>query len=193
MLPFKKPKFIDLIGERVELVTVNISGLNDMHEYSTKEEFYRFIEYPPFKKISETRDYLEQFIKLTNSEISKEHYWFIKFKEENKIVGTIGLRDIDVHRMSCSIHFGLSPDYWGRGLIKESELLLLKYLFNELNFFRVFAMCPAQNNVLFTSLSKQGFQREATFRKYLKYLDGNRYDCHIMTLLKEEFNEQLFC
>ena len=50
--------FIDLKSERLELFELGIFGLEDMHEYSTKEQVYKYLEFPPQKTKEETKLYI---------------------------------------------------------------------------------------------------------------------------------------
>ena len=74
--------FIDLKSERLELVELGIFGLEDMHEYSTKEQVYKYLEFPPQKTKEETKLYLQKLIRRHQRE--NAHYWFVKLSEEDK-------------------------------------------------------------------------------------------------------------
>ncbi len=125
--------FKDLHSERLDLVQINKDGLPDMHEYSIKREFYEYLEFEPFKTIEETKEYLEKLIKRSNSEIA--HYWYIRLKENKKVIGTFGLLDYNIRKGSTEIGYGLSPDYWGGGFFKETFMIVLKHLFVDMQFF----------------------------------------------------------
>ena len=156
-----------------------------MHEYSTNPEFYKFFEYEPFKTIEETNEYLEKLIKRSSLETG--HYWFIRLKRLNKVIGTFGLADIDYRKGSTEIGYGLSPDYWGQGLFKEVLITVLEYLFVDLQFHRVWAKTQSNNIPSIKALERCGFMIEGTMRKYYLSANGERYDAILLSILKDEF------
>lgn len=156
-----------------------------MYEYSTKPEFYKFLEYEPFQTIEETNEYLEKLINRSN--LATGHYWFIRMKREKKIIGTFGLLDIDDRKGSAEIGYGLSPDYWGRGLFKEALMTVLKYLFLDLQFHRIWVKTQSNNIPSIKALEKCGFTREGTMRDYYLSSKGKRYDATLLSLLRDEF------
>jgi len=180
-----KIHFSDLHGERIDLIKINEGGLKDMHEYSIKPEFYKYFEFKPFITIQETKNYLQKLIKFSKSGI--RHIWFIKFKQENKIIGTFDVRNIDFTRLSAEIGYGISPDYWGKGFFKEALMLVLKYLFVELGFYRITAISYQNNLSSIKGLERVGFKTEGTLRKFFCSRDNKRSDGVLLSILRDEF------
>jgi [ribosomal protein S5]-alanine N-acetyltransferase len=178
-------KFKDLHSERIDLVRISKSGLSDMHEYSVKPKFYEFLEFEPFNTIEETEKYLEKLIKRSNSE--NGFYWFIKNKSEKKHIGTFGLIDINIRKSIAEIGYGLSPNYWGCGYFNETLLLVLRYLFEELEFHKVWAKTPTNNISSIKALEKVGFKNEGILRDFYLSSKGIRYDAAFLSILKEEY------
>ena len=178
-------KFNDLHSERLDLVKISKEGLDDMHEYSIRREFYEYLEFEPFKNIEETNEYLEKLIERSNSD--RGHYWFIRLNRERKVIGTIGLLDIDVRKGSAEIGYGLSPDYWGQGLFKEVLITVLEYLFVDLQFHRVWAKTQSNNIPSIKALERCGFKNEGVMRDWYLSSKGIRYDATILSILKSEY------
>ena len=183
----KEIYFSDLIGQRIDLVKIDMNGLENMHEYSIKPEFYEHFEYEPFKTIEETKNFLENLIKLTNDGI--RNTWFIKLKDENKIIGTFDIRNINKKRLSAEVGYGISPDYWRQGYFSESLMLVVKYMFKELNFFRIEAICNKNNIASINGLKKNGFKEEGIMRKFYCMKDYTRQDAILLSLIQDEFLE----
>ena len=178
-------EFPDLSGKRIDLVKINGKGLYDMHEYSTKPEFYEYLEFDPFKTIEETRTYLDKLITRSNSETG--HYWFIKLRNENKIIGTFGLLDIDWRKGVTEIGYGLSPAFWGQGYFKEALQMVSKYLFEKLNFHRVWAKTQSDNLHSIRALENNGFIREGLLRDYYLSSSGRRHHAVVLSILRDEY------
>jgi ribosomal-protein-alanine N-acetyltransferase len=178
-------EFNDLYGDRIDLLKIGQHGLEDMHEYSTKPEFYSFLEYDPFITIEHTSNYLSRLIERSDSD--NGHYWFIHLKSK-KIIGTFGLIDIDGRKGLTEIGYGISPDFWGKGYFNEALTMVLKYLFNKLNFHKVWAKTQANNIPSIKGLENAGFKKEAVFRDYYLSIRGDRYDAIFLSILKNEFS-----
>jgi len=177
--------FQDLESKRLNLVAISEDGLDDMYEYSQKAEFYRYFEYGPHMKIEETGEYLRR---LKNLSISGEgHYWFIRLKEEDKIIGTFGVVNIDEDRSSAEIGYGVSPDYWGKGYFSEAMESVLRYLFTDLGFYRIYAKTRPDNLASVRGLEKAGLQQEGILRHFYQSGDGNRYNAALFSILRDEF------
>lgn len=183
-----KIHFSELVGNRIDLIKINMNHLEDIHEYSIKPELYEHFEYEPFKTIQETKSFLENLINFSNLGI--RNTWFIKLKKENKIIGTFDVRNINQNRLSVEIGYAISPDYWRRGFFSESLILVLKYMFTELNFYRIEAICNKNNVASIEGLKKNGFKEEGLLRGYYRMKDNNRQDGILLSIIKEEFSAQ---
>lgn len=181
---FKKKAFRDLHGKRIRLSKIDESGLDDMHEYSKNPLLYRHFEYEPQKSIEETKEYLRKLIKRSESE--NGHYWFIKLNETGKVIGSFGVIDIDWRRKNAEIGYGLSPDYWGKGYFSEALNLVLDFLFNEQDFYRISAKTQHDNAPSIRSLENAGFKKEGVMRDFYLSYNGKRHDAVILAILKPE-------
>jgi ribosomal-protein-alanine N-acetyltransferase len=179
--------FSSLKGQRIDLVELSLSGLDDMFEYSRKPEFYRYLEFPPQQDKQETLRYLERLIARSNVETA--YYWFIKHTTDNKIIGTIGIHDIDWRKLSGEVSYGISPDYWGKGYFQEALRLILDYVFEKKGFYRVCATTWATNTPSIKSLQKLGFKDEGVLRGYYLDYKGQRHDATILAVLRNEYKQ----
>jgi [ribosomal protein S5]-alanine N-acetyltransferase len=172
-------KFQNLMGERIQLVKVNMSGLDDVHEYSTNPEFFTYFEYGVYTSKNQTRQFLK---KIIGSESKNFHCWFIRLKNK-KIIGTFTLRDINFERYSCEITYGISPKYWGSGYFHEALTLVINYIFNKLNFHRISAKVHIKNTKSIKGLEKNGFKQEGIMREFLCDKNGKMDDVVILSML----------
>jgi [ribosomal protein S5]-alanine N-acetyltransferase len=177
--------FKTLNFNRISLTEINMDGLEDMHEYSSKKEFYKYLEYDNFKTIEETKNYLKKIIKRSKS--NNAHYWFIRLKNTDKVIGTFGLLNINYSRKSVEIGFGLSPYYWGNGYFKEALLGVLEYLFSELKLNRICAKTQLNNLSSIKSLKNSGFQTEGIMREYYVSSDNKKYDATLLSILSTDY------
>ena len=178
--------FKDIDGDSVELVELDVKYLLDMWEYSSNPEMYKHFEFSPQKNISDTKEYLEKLIKRSNG--VNAHWWFIKVKESGKVVGSFGIHDIDFHRHSCEISYAVSPDFWGKGIFGESLKLVLDFLINKSDFYRITATTSSNNIRSINALKKAGFREEGTLRDFYLKDENVRYDATILALLSVDYS-----
>jgi [ribosomal protein S5]-alanine N-acetyltransferase len=178
-------QFFDLQGERITLTAIEESGLSTMHEYAVNPEFFRYLEYEPHTTLGQTRDYLKRLMDFSSS--GTGHYWFIRLKDNSRIIGTFGVVDIHRHRQSAEIGYGLSPEYWGKGYLREALGVVLRHLFIDHDFFRITAKSQDNNTPSIQALKKAGFQKEGLLRKFYRDSSGTRHDAVVFSLLKEEY------
>ena len=177
--------FPKLHGHRIELTTISEDGLNDMHEYSIKPEFFKYLEYDSFTQIEETKNYLQGLIERSKQDDCQ--FWFIKLKINNKIIGTIGATNIDYVRKSVEIGYGISPNYWNQGFFKETLNVILDYFFNNQDFHKIHAKTQSDNLSSINGLKKLGFKEEGILRDFYLSRDGKRHNATIFGILKTEF------
>ncbi|MDP3683734.1 MAG: GNAT family N-acetyltransferase [Ignavibacteria bacterium] len=178
-------EFRELSGQRIRLINLNIEYLHDIHEYSIMPQFYDHLEYPPFKDLEETRAFLTKLFKRSD-EISG-HYWFIYNISEEKVIGTIGLLDIDRRKGSAELAYGLSPNYWGRGFFSEALILVIDWYFSLDSTHRLFIKTAEKNINSIKAAKKLGFKMEGVLRGY--YLDdktSQRWDAALLSMLRTD-------
>ena len=179
--------FENIYGKRIDLIEINMEGLMDMYEYSKNPSFYKHMEYKPHQSLEETRQYLKKLIRRSCSDSG--HYWFIFLKVEEKIIGTFGLLNVDRRKGNAELGYGISPDYWGQGYFHETLMMVLKYLFLQLDFHRVSVITQADNVASIKALEKVGFRKEGIMRDYyLSFKDRRRYDAEMLAILRDEFS-----
>jgi [ribosomal protein S5]-alanine N-acetyltransferase len=178
-----------VLNRNLYLTKISMDGLIEMHEYSKDSRLYKYFEFEPFKDIDETRRYLQKLVDRVGKEVydRKFMYWFIRTIEDNKIIGSIGLVDIDVYRGAAQWGYAISPHYWGQGYILEAQLLVIKYFFEELKMNRLWGITPVDNYPTISSIFSAGFQKEGILRDYYKYHNDQRKDGLIYSLLAKDY------
>lgn len=178
---------------------ISLSGLDEMHEYSVKEEFYEFFEFEPFKTIDETEQYLKKIIKRTevkDGDISAM-YWFVRLKDGDQLLGTAALVNINKTRESAEIGYGIDPQHWGNGYILKIQNSLIKYAFESLNLNRLYGCTMVSNKRTISSILSAGFKKEGVLRDYYHkkeiFIDGFKYSMlkkDYFLLTNKEFNKK---
>jgi RimJ/RimL family protein N-acetyltransferase len=101
---------------------VSMSGLEEMHRYSTDERLYEFFEFDPFDNIEKTRAYIDKLQKRMAGDLQNRTsmYWFVRRKSDNFLIGTAALTNLNYARKSIEWGYGVDPKLW-------EAVLYLKY------------------------------------------------------------------
>jgi ribosomal-protein-alanine N-acetyltransferase len=177
--------FKDIFGKDINLIKLDMNQVHDMWKYSNDPKMYEHFEFGPPKSISDTKDYLKRLITRSNG--IDAYWWFIQLKETKKIVGSFGVHDIDYHKKSCEISYGLSPSLWGKGVFINALNLVLDRFIRQFDFYRITAVTSSNNIRSIKALKKIGFKEEGSFRDFYLKDNGVRYNATILSLLAHEF------
>ena len=172
-------------GKLINLIEISNSYIDDMWEYSRDERLYEYFEFNSHKSKNDTKTYLEKLL-LRNS-LPTSHYYFIQEKISNKVIGSIGVDDIDIVKMSCEISYAVSPSYWGKGIFYDTLKTLLEELFVQKKFNRVQATTFSTNMRSIMALRKFGFKSEGILRDFYRRKNKTYADAEILGLLKKDF------
>lgn len=109
-------------------------------------------------------------------------------KKSNKHIGNITLLAISsLHRSAeFSILIG-DKDFHGKGLSKESSLLMLEHGFNTMNLHRICCGTMVSNMAMQHLARFLGMQEEGIFRDEV-YKEGTYHNTIRFSILKDEFN-----
>lgn len=180
-----RSRFPDLLGRSLRLSELDASGLAEMYAYSHDPAFYEYLEFPPHRSIEDTASYIEKLCR--RMEDGNAHYWFVRRKVDDAIVGSFGVHSIDWRKGSAEIGYGIAPAHWGRGYFSEAARLVLDHLFRGLHFYRVTATTVVSNLASTRGLERLGFEREGVFRGYYLTEAGERLDAGVYALLRDDY------
>lgn len=121
----------EIITDRLILRPWKLSDSKDLYEYAKSELVGPRAGWKPHKSEDESKEIINMFIKNNDS-------YAIVLKEENKVIGGIGLHkrkpDLDLKDLEQrEIGYVLNPSYWGNGYVPEAVKALIDYGFREMN------------------------------------------------------------
>ena len=147
--------------ERLILRPFRQTDLEDFYEYASVEGVGEMAGWKHHESIAESQS-------IMNSFISNDKVFAICLKENNKVIGTVGIEKYGLEDALTEFkdYYGrelgyvLSKDYWGNGLVPEAVNAVMDYLFNELDY--DFLLCGYYN---FNERSKR-VQEKCGFKPY---------------------------
>ncbi len=117
--------------ERLLLRPFKQTDLEDLYEYASVEGVGEMAGWKHHESKTETQS-------IMNSFISKDKVFAICLKENNKVIGTVGIENYGLEDALTEfkdysgreLGYVLSKDYWGKGLMPEAVNAVKDYLTN---------------------------------------------------------------
>jgi [ribosomal protein S5]-alanine N-acetyltransferase len=100
-------------------------------------------------------------------------YWTLARRDNNQIIGSVGLY-MNNHHHRAEICYDLAKAYWRKGIMEKALKVTIDFAFEKLGLHRVEALTLKENVASIGILTKMGFEREGTLRKYRYFKDVAR-------------------
>jgi [ribosomal protein S5]-alanine N-acetyltransferase len=177
-------QFPVLESERILLRRLSIDDLDDVFEYGSDPGVTPFVIFETHK----TKDDSLFFIKFASDEFEKRKsiIWAIELKAENKMIGTIDLRNYNSVHQCGEIGYVIGREYWSKGLVTEAMKAVIHYGFDELQLNRIEAHCEHENTGSWRVMEKCGMKYEGTLREKI-FLKNRLRSMKMYSILKSEW------
>lgn len=161
--------------DNIKLRPILRSDLEKLNKWKNDEEIYKYLG-GGFNPIS--IDQHEQWIdKLINIDNQNKRF-IIEF--DGVSVGMIGLYSINNIYQNCEIGIYVGEkDYHGRGIAKNSMLLLESYAKNYLNIRKIKCFVVVENEKAYKSWEKVGYKQVGVLKEE-RFIDGEFKDVMLM-------------
>ncbi len=168
--------------DRLILRSFMLDDLDDFFEYAKNPNIGPNAGWQPHSKKEDT-------LKILQSFINKDEVWAIVYKENKKVIGSLGIHADTKRNNSKARQMGyvISEDYWGKGLMTEACKCAIKYVFEDINLDLLSIYHYPFNNKSKRVIEKCGFKYEGTFRKASTVYTGEVFDDVCYSILKEEY------
>lgn len=113
----------------------------------------------------------------------------IVLKQSNRLIGAIGLKDIDREHEQAELGFWIEISYWNQGYATEAALSVLRFGFGALKLNRIHAHHMVRNPKSGNVLKKIGMIEEGTLRQRVKKWDVFE-DVVLYAILKRDFEDR---
>ena len=132
------------------------TDLRDFYEYASVDGVGQMAGWRPHQSMEESQMILDMFI-------SGKKTLALEQKESGKVIGSIGLEEMDPDpitdaRQGREIGYVLTRDCWGRGLAPEAVMALIEYCFAVLQLDYLTCGHFLQNSQSKRVIEKTGFQ-----------------------------------
>lgn len=170
--------------DRIILRNFKEEDLQDLYEYCREEGVGEAAGWSHHKSLQETEKILKEFIK-------NEYEYAIVYKENNKVIGHIGVHEDseDGREDTKELGYVLNKNYWNRGIMTEVVQAILEYLFSKDICF-VYACCFQDNKASKNVIEKCGFEFENKGTFYAKDLNKT-FDTFEYVYKKENWKKSI--
>jgi [ribosomal protein S5]-alanine N-acetyltransferase len=154
--------------------------------YAKLPEVSEYLLWSPHQSEEESLE----FIKFAEGQFSGSLsiIWGIEIKSENKIIGTIDLRNYKSVNSCGETGYGISSRYWNRGYVTEALKALIEFGFGVLALNRIEAHCEEGNIGSWRVMEKSGMKFEGIMREKI-FLKGSFRSVKLYSILKSEFSQ----
>ncbi|MBM7834894.1 GNAT family N-acetyltransferase [Clostridium sardiniense] len=150
-------------------------------------EVTKYLTWNPHGDLSVTNSLINLWI---NEYKNRDNYnWAINLKDENEVIGSIAVVEIDEENKSCDIGYCMSKKYWGKGIMTESLKAVIDYLFEEVDFNKITARHDTRNGASGKVMAKSGMEYVETLKDIEIPNDKGVCDVKIYEISKEEWEK----
>jgi ribosomal-protein-alanine N-acetyltransferase len=123
-----------------------------------------------YESLEATRAQMDFF---TTLEKEGTGFWWAICSSDNKIFyGAGGLNNFNKNDKKAEIGFWLMPDFWAKGIMKETIPLICNYGFQEWGLHRIEAVIESENTASKKTVAASGFEYEGTMKE-CEFKNGN--------------------
>jgi [ribosomal protein S5]-alanine N-acetyltransferase len=170
--------------KRLKLIEINHQHVDYLYEILSLEEVTRYYGTNRFTLPVEASRLIDMFHK--NLLDKRGIRWGIKVKENQKIIGTVGLNGLQLKNKRAEIGYELHPDYWRMGLSSEAIKEVIRFSFTQLDLYRIGAVVYPENEASINLLLNLSFTKEGLLRGYINQ-NEQFHDTYVLSLLKPEW------
>lgn len=179
-----------LEDERVLLRPLEVTDFTNLLSFSENEPLLWKYALITGASPDNLRLYIESAIQ---KRISKTQYSFVVFdKKTNQYAGCTRFYEINNDTQSALLGYTwYGQDFQGTGLNKHCKALMLKFVFETCGFERIEFRADAANQQSIRALLKIGCKQEGVLRSHIPRLSGGRRDTAVLSILKDEWFDQV--
>ena len=161
-----------------------VEGLND---FEVAKRMSRIV-YPYNKKEAEI--FIKKTAQRWKEKVPENIQFSIELKSEKKIIGGIGISNINNFNGTANTGSWINKKYWRQGYITEAKIVANDFIFNKLKLRRLNSYVYYDNKASNATQKKMGYKLEGTMRKYMKNkATGKIHDMNVYGLLKEDWEK----
>jgi|SRR3989304_7595665 len=147
-----------LTGKKIILRPYQREDVSSWQKWDTDSDVQRYMPETENTPLN-NEEQLAYFEECKNEQSAV--YWSIVWKENQKLIGTISLTEMNQHHGVAELGIVIGEkEYWGRGIAKEAMKLALVFTRTHLKLRRITAEYEEENAAVGKALEQAGFEQE---------------------------------
>lgn len=171
--------------ERLILRPFKDTDAKNLYEYAKDERVGPIAGWSPHKSVEESQEIIRTIF-------SQDGVFAITLKENDKIIGLIALilgekSNLPITVSEGEVSFWLGVPFWGKGIIPEATKEIIRYGFEDLQLFNIWATYYNGNDKSKRAQEKSGFRYHHTdYNKKNEFINEIQTE-HICCITKAEW------
>lgn len=177
-------KNLVLTDNKIKLITLSQEHFNALAQVATDKRIWQYAHLDLF----EPTLFKEKWFDKAMQQMQKTKRWPFAVMYDDKIVGSTSLYDFDTSHKSLSLGYTwYHPQFWGSRLNTAVKLLLLRHVFEELQFNRVAFYVDEENLRSCKAVLKLGAKQEGILRNHMVRPDNTIRNSVIFSIIRDEW------
>jgi len=179
---------INIETKRLTFTKLENKDCDNLYEIYSNQKAIKYWSSLPFTQIKQANKMIDNSINDWNNGIAIS--LGIYCKESQKLIGTVNLFNFHEESKRAEIGYMLDPVYWGLGIMTETLIAIIEYLFKDMHFNRLEADIDPKNKKSASLLKNMGFKLEGKFKERW-IVNGLVSDSEMYGLTKKEYLKQI--
>ena len=158
--------YIEINTNRLLLRSLKIDDAEAIFNYRSDPIINQYQEWIP-RTINDVNDFIKNSVSPIINIVDTWYQFVIIKKDQNNLIGDIGLHFLDADKKQVELGCTLDKDYQGKGYATEALREIINYLFNDLEKRRIVTSIDPRNIKSIGLVERLGFRKEAHFRESL--------------------------
>ena len=160
---------------RFILRPATLQDVSDIYEYLSQEKVVKYLPFKAHKTIADTKKFVQSFF-INNYKQGKIGNYVIYHKADKKVIGNIGINNIQSRAKEGEIAICINPEYWGNDYSTELTITTLFSGFELFNLNKLIALTYSENKYTPKSLDNLGFKYVKTYKPTANLKLSHRFE-----------------
>lgn len=173
-----------LENKRLLLRKFDINDASMMFDnWTSDQQVTNYLSWEAHLDIEETYTLLNEWIMSYND---GDYIWAIVNKDNNEVIGSIGIIIKDENNSTYEVGYCLSRKYWNKHITSDALRLVIDYLFNEININKIRSRYDVRNINSGKVLKTVGMFYIKTINEY-EYIGDELIDVNIHEITRKDY------
>ncbi len=178
-----------IIGKRIILRELGLKDAKDLAKNANEKHIFNLTSSIPYPyKLKDAKWFINKTKKDAKQKPRKNYELAIELKSEKKIIGVMGLTNINNTAKMAEIGYWIGKDYRRKGLITEAEKLILDFGFGKLKFNKIHGSAMKPNKVSNKLFKKFGFRKVGIMEEHV-FKGNKKIDLVKWELLRRKYKK----